>query len=408
MPNLSTILQSWRTALQNLPRHTVIIISLILGFGLILGLLVLFNGNSENSVVETQSSSSVNTAILRYEDNSLFTKVSTKAHSSEFIIFSGDKDPKTGSPQYFFQKPESTITNSGSLFETNGPFLQDSQYLLSKGELLINEGDGSYVFTNSDGKTTPIITPTGEKIQSVVQVTDIFDNTKTKEFYYMTASKEKTLTIKKTTKLDFKDSKDILTFDPKQLETQYDKLEIRIVNSSPFIFGYIYGNEQNLDIYRIDRDKLTKKLSIYNFDGIIMGSHSYNQYIFYTVAKESPDELGRYKYGIIDFGNTFSPKASYFEFTREPRLDNILGEVIANKCSWDNDGENIYCPIKVKKTISSASNQVDEIISYNVKNNTISYPYKDIGVSISRIFFGPDNSTYFVSQGSNNLFKVKK
>jgi hypothetical protein len=174
------------------------------------------------------------------------------------------------------------------------------------------------------------------------------------------------------------------------------------------IFGYTYGNEQNLDIYRIDRDKLTKKLSIYNFDGIVMGNHSYNQYIFYTVAKESSDELGRYNHGIIDFGNTFSPKASYFEFTREPRLDNILGEVIANRCNWDNDGENIYCPIKVKKSLPNTSNQIDEIISYNVKSNTIRYPYKDIGVSISRIFFGTDNSAYFISQGSNSLFKVKK
>jgi hypothetical protein len=233
MPNLSLTLQSWRTALQSLPRKTVIIICLILGFGLILGLLVLFNGNSGGGI-ETQSSSSVNTAILRYEDNSLFNKVSDKAHSNLFLIFTGEKDSKTDNPQYFFQKPEATITKSNSLFETDGPFLQDSQYLLSNNELLINESEGSYIFTSSNGKTTAITTPTGDKIQSLVPVTDIFDNSKIKEFYFMTESKEKTLTLQKTPKLDFKDSQELLKFDPKQLEAQYDKLEIKVVNSTHF------------------------------------------------------------------------------------------------------------------------------------------------------------------------------
>jgi hypothetical protein len=409
MPSFQSIIFSVREFIANMDRKTVVIISLILGFGLILGLLMVLTGDSRNNTTGSQSNSSINTATVRYNDDSLFTKVSDKVHSSEFLMFTGESDLKTNAPQYFFQKPEATITKSNSLFETDGPFLQDSQYILSKDELLINEGSGSYIFTAADGKTTPINTPTGDKVQSVVPVRDIVDDSKISQFYFLTQklndNKDKVLTIQKTPKLDFVGASEILVFDPSKLETKYDKIEIRVMNSQPYILGYQFAAEQNLDIYRIDSTKLTKKVSIFDFDGIVFGNKSR---IFYTNRKSVANELGLYNHGIVDFKDSFSPSNSYFEFTRNPRLDNIQGELISSKCNWDNGDQNIYCPIKVNNAIPTASNQVDEIIRYNVVDSSISYPFRGIGVSISRIFFDSNNSVYFISQGSNSLYKVKK
>jgi hypothetical protein len=407
MSSLQSIQLSISEYFASLPRRTVVVIVLILIFGVLLGVFGFLNANSSRGdQLSSESSSSVNPAAVRYDDDSLFTKIASRPHSSEFIVFTSDQDSK-GNSKYFYQKPDAGITKLDALFETDGPFLQDSQYLLSSDELILNEGTGSYIFNSLSGKTIPVITPSGESTMSIAPIYNTVNNIQIDGFYYLTKPDKNspTLDINRTTKLDFEGASKVLSFDPSQLSAKYDRTEIRVLNGQPFVFGYQLGDEQNLDIYRITKEKLVPKISLFDFDGIVFGG---NKRIFYTVRKPETNDLGRYNHGLIDFSNTLNPTKNYFEFTREPRLDNILGEVIATRCNFDATEENIYCPIKVKDVVRFAANQPDEIIKYNIQSSTISYPYRNIGVSIGRIFFDRENNVYFISQNDQSFFKVKK
>ncbi len=382
-------------SLRNVSPRTGLVILLLVIFGLTTIFLTFLNTNNNSTSTKVQSSSSVNTAILRYDDNNLFTKIENSALAPEFLFELRDKTSQ-GAPKFAFQKTDYTISKSGSLFQSQSPFLQDSQYLIDDNQLIINQDPQSFVYNLTTGDT--ITMP-----NNIFSVVPIVDNIEGKvQFYYFLERKETKIIMSKSLDIDLSNPTKIVEF-----SSTDDILDIRILNNAPYIFGYKFGlngndTERNLTIYKVEKESIVPKLTIYGLQGIVFGDSK----VFYTTLKVEPNDLGNYNTGIIDFKNVYNFSNSYFDFTREARLDNILGEIDAQRCNFDFTQDNVLCPVKKNKTSSTNASGIDEIISYNIPTSTISYPIPNIGVSVARIFFDNGGSTYFISQGTNNLFKL--
>jgi hypothetical protein len=310
-----------------------------------------------------------------FEKSANLIKVSSTPAIYDYLLQDSNKN-------IVFLTQDLKVTSTAGVIQSKEDFLPDSWQMINDQKVLINQNKLSFIVNLQNGSTESL----PDSIYSLTRLPN--------DDYLFIQKKEKGITIKNSKGLDFTNPKTIATQDFAKFEP--DKLEIRVINSQPFLFNYTTKSDSSelIRIYSIT-DKLEKVLEL---DNVVYKNFSETGVIF---SKMENDNILDNK--LLDF-ETGKPKISDLEFRLEISQDGVGGVVRADRCTANKN--KVFCVVKRNRLASENEFlEADSVIEYNLETKKSTILFSNIDISVHSIIVLSDE-LYLFGQENNLIYKV--
>lgn len=207
--------------------------------------------------------------------------------------------------------------------------------------------------------------------------------------------------VKVADDLELRNTKVVATISP-NIATR--AVELKIFKGNPYFLAYDnFSRLDTLEIWNLSGGKVEKVQTLQKIRSISFGKDK----IMYTSSLDNPTLLTNYSNQLVDFSANSKGIITDLPIAQKIIKDNVFGTVAAQRCTIQENSENIYCFVKQKKVSLNDSSEKDVVLIFNYKNNEAFYPYMDEAFSGSKFYLSSDSTKkFFVAQENKFLYEI--
>jgi hypothetical protein len=404
MPSfISNFIQSFKSDELFRKRAIFVGLSVVLIIVIIIGFIAL-NTNKAKSEIKPNVTQTTNQSTIEPENPKIVVTTQNLNDSKEFsqvgvetvgypdsLLVSNDKLSFINFKSYFTNDDKPVITPS---------LYTPAKLLDSPDGIIINESNSSSYFAK-DGKIKSF---SGTPLQVLSSFSKTSNSLQTSYYSIQNNNIEnnKELQVFQSTKIDLSDNQLFAKLTSLN-DKNYKQTDLQYISNSLYLFGYEKTDRTGkVDIYLVEKDKVTFKKEILEVRGLKIGT---NQIFYLQSLREAGQPLSS-KLGVMDF-TTPKYDVSLLEVKQSVVTDGILGPFNIDRCRFAQNNQSfIYCLIKKQASFGNQPSEPDIIVKIDWKTDKYSYILKDSVFSASSIFVVDDKNIYFVGQESKKVYKL--
>jgi hypothetical protein len=284
---------------------------------------------------------------------------------------------------YYFDQELQLSSNKREIDEHTRIAARSFQYTLDG--LIINERDQSSLFLESSNSFVKF----GQEAISV----NFFEQ----EYYFLNKNEDKVI-LKKSINALLQKPETIVQFSPQIKD--FEAIELRTLNNQLYVFVYEQNSrEGNLEIWKIDNRSSQR---VQNLNGLVSVNFDQNRFLYTQLRR------GEYTTSLIDFSENQQGEVVNLNMKSGLLERKLEGVILADRCSFEKNAENLYCPVKIEKVPSGDPRFADKIILFNYRSQSVFMPYAEFESPVSNLYLDQQKKLYFISKVDGKMYLVKE